>query len=99
MITDEHGITPSGTYNGTSDSQLERVNVYFSETPDQKYVPRALLVDLDSVTMDSLSSGPYGDLFRPYNFISGKKPLRRLDIKLTMHLSALIPNAFFNQSC
>ena len=31
VISDEHGIDPSGTYHGDSDLQLERVNVYFSE--------------------------------------------------------------------
>ena len=28
---DEHGIDPTGSYNGDSDLQLERVNVYFNE--------------------------------------------------------------------
>lgn len=37
-----------------------------------KYVPRALLVDLEPGTMDSVRSGPFGQLFRPDNFIFGK---------------------------
>lgn len=31
MISDEHGIDPSGTYHGDSDLQLERINVYYNE--------------------------------------------------------------------
>ena len=31
MISDEHGIDPTGTYHGESDLQLERVNVYYNE--------------------------------------------------------------------
>ena len=31
MISDEHGIDACGAYNGDSDSQLERVNVYYNE--------------------------------------------------------------------
>lgn len=31
MISDEHGIDPTGTYNGDSDLQLERINVYYNE--------------------------------------------------------------------
>ena len=31
MISDEHGIDPTGTYHGDSDLQLERINVYFNE--------------------------------------------------------------------
>jgi len=28
VISDEHGIDPTGTYHGDSDLQLERINVY-----------------------------------------------------------------------
>ena len=31
MISDEHGIDPTGTYHGDSDLQLERINVYYNE--------------------------------------------------------------------
>jgi len=31
VISDEHGIDPSGTYHGDSDLQLERINVYYNE--------------------------------------------------------------------
>ena len=30
-----------------------------------KYVPRAVLVDLEPGTMDSVRAGPFGQLFRP----------------------------------
>jgi hypothetical protein len=30
-ISGEHGLDGSGVYNGTSDLQLERMNVYFNE--------------------------------------------------------------------
>merc|ERR1712038_213160 len=46
IISDEHGIDPSGSYAGTSDLQLERINVYYNEASGGKYVPRAVLVDL-----------------------------------------------------
>ena len=31
VISDEHGIDPTGTYHGDSDMQLERINVYYTE--------------------------------------------------------------------
>jgi tubulin beta len=31
VVSDEHGIDPTGTYHGDSDLQLERINVYFNE--------------------------------------------------------------------
>ena len=47
IIADEHGIDPEGKYNGDSDLQLERIEVYFNESSagggnreDARYVPR-----------------------------------------------------------
>ena len=37
-----------------------------------KYVPRAVLVDLEPGTMDSVKAGAFGQLFRPDNFVFGK---------------------------
>ena len=37
-----------------------------------KYVPRAILVDLEPGTMDSVRSGPFGQVFRPDNFVFGQ---------------------------
>ena len=36
VISDEHGIDPTGTYHGDSDLQLERINVYFNEATGEK---------------------------------------------------------------
>merc|ERR1712212_397064 len=54
VISDEHGIDPTGTYHGDPDLQLERINVYYNEATGGKYVPRAVLVDLEPGTMDSV---------------------------------------------
>ncbi|KAK2573715.1 Tubulin beta chain [Acropora cervicornis] len=72
VISDEHGIDPTGTYHGDSDLQLERINVYYNEATGGKYVPRAVLVDLEPGTMDSVRSGPFGQIFRPDNFVFGQ---------------------------
>uniref|UniRef100_A0A8V5GXE4 Tubulin/FtsZ GTPase domain-containing protein n=1 Tax=Melopsittacus undulatus TaxID=13146 RepID=A0A8V5GXE4_MELUD len=72
VISDEHGIDPSGNYMGDSDLQLERISVYYNEASSHKYVPRAILVDLEPGTMDSVRSGAFGHLFRPDNFIFGR---------------------------
>ena len=37
-----------------------------------KYVPRAVLIDLEPGTMDSVRSGPFGQVFRPDNFVFGQ---------------------------
>ncbi|XP_078411597.1 tubulin beta-4 chain-like isoform X1 [Cetorhinus maximus] len=71
VISEEHGIDPKGNYIGDSDLQLERINVYFKEAHGNKYVPRAILVDLEPGTMDSVRSSRIGQIFRPDNFIYG----------------------------
>ncbi|KAL7078991.1 hypothetical protein ACQ4LE_001458 [Meloidogyne hapla] len=88
VISDEHGIQSDGSYKGESDLQLERINVYYNEAhgffiknnleffiisiSGGKYVPRAILVDLEPGTMDSIKAGPDGQLFRPDNFVFGQ---------------------------
>uniref|UniRef100_A0A0R3RLU5 Tubulin beta chain n=1 Tax=Elaeophora elaphi TaxID=1147741 RepID=A0A0R3RLU5_9BILA len=72
VISDEHGIEPDGTYKGDSPLQLERIDVYFKEAEGKKYVPRAVLVDLEPGTMDSVRFSTYGKLFRPDNFVFGQ---------------------------
>ncbi|XP_061551793.1 tubulin beta-4B chain-like isoform X5 [Phycodurus eques] len=72
VISDEHGVDPTGTYHGDSDLQLDRINVYYNEATGGKYVPRAVLVDLEPGTMDSVRSGPFGQIFRPDNFVFGQ---------------------------
>ena len=46
--------------------------MYYNEVTDNKYVPRAILVDLEPGTMDSVRGGPYGGLFRPDNYVFGQ---------------------------
>lgn len=45
--------------------------MYYNEAASRKYVPRAVLVDLEPSTMDAIRSGPYGTIFRPDNIIFG----------------------------
>ncbi|XP_035487616.1 tubulin beta chain [Scophthalmus maximus] len=71
VISEEHGINATGIYEGDSHLQLERANVYFNEAFGGKYVPRALLIDLEPGTMDSVRGSRIGALFRPDNFIHG----------------------------
>merc|ERR1711920_731631 len=59
-------------YHGDSDLQLEHGNVYYNEATGGRYVPRAILMDLEPGTMDSVRAGPFGQLFRPDNFVFGQ---------------------------
>jgi len=71
-IIGEHGITERGVFTGQSDYQSDRLDVYFNEANGGKYVPRAVLVDLEPGTTDAIRSGPTGSLFRPDNIVNGQ---------------------------
>ncbi|KAL0518681.1 LOW QUALITY PROTEIN: putative Tubulin/FtsZ family, GTPase domain/Tubulin C-terminal domain containing protein [Leishmania naiffi] len=64
VIADEHGVDPTGSCSSSA--------VYFDESAGGRYVPRAVLMDLEPGTMDSVRAGPYGQLFRPDNFVFGQ---------------------------
>ncbi|KAF1878491.1 hypothetical protein Lal_00047160 [Lupinus albus] len=72
VVCAEHGIDSTGRYGGDNELQLERVNVYYNEASCGRFVPRAVLMDLEPGTMDSVRSGPYGQIFRPDNFVFGQ---------------------------
>ena len=47
------------------DLQLARIFVFFYEATGGRYMPSAMLMDLDTGTMDSVRAGPFGHLSRP----------------------------------
>ncbi|KAM4842739.1 tubulin beta-1 chain isoform 2-T2 [Thomomys bottae] len=71
VIGDEHGIDYTGRDRGASALQLERIGVYYNEAYGGRYVPRAVLVDLEPGTMDSIRSSQLGTLFQPDSFVYG----------------------------
>lgn len=56
---------------GTEDNELACASVFYNEATGGRYVPRAVLVDLESGTMDAIRSGSQGKLFKPDNFVHG----------------------------
>jgi len=71
MICNEHGVTPDGTLTSTERSLNDKLEVYFREGASGRYVPRAILTDLEPGVMDYIRASPNGRLFRPDNFIFG----------------------------
>jgi tubulin beta len=47
VVCDENGIGGSGEHCGYNDAHLDRINVFYHEALDGKYVPRAVLLDLE----------------------------------------------------
>ncbi|XP_042521620.1 tubulin beta chain-like [Dipodomys spectabilis] len=73
MLSDEHNIDCTGNYYGDSHLQLQRIEVYYNEAAGNRYVPRAIMVDLEPGSLDSVRSGPLGPIFHPDNFIYGQR--------------------------
>ena len=74
IISDEHGIDPTGSYSGTSDLQLERINVYYNEATGGKYVPRVSHIS-DTFVIATLfhNANDRPDICPPFHFSSQKK--------------------------
>ncbi|CAI2353529.1 unnamed protein product [Caenorhabditis sp. 36 PRJEB53466] len=70
-ISKEHGVESDGVSKGEG-IQKEMLDVYYKRNGNDKYIPRAILVDLDPETMDSVRAKPYGQLFNSDNFARGK---------------------------
>jgi tubulin beta len=51
-VSNEHGIAPDGLYQGNNGLQLEHISVHYNKIGVNKYVPCAVLVDLEPRTMD-----------------------------------------------
>ncbi|XP_055137499.1 tubulin beta-8 chain-like isoform X9 [Symphalangus syndactylus] len=71
VISDEHAIDSAGTYHGDSHLQLERINVYYNEASSGRYMPHAVVMDLEPGTMDSVRSRPFGQGFQLTHSLGG----------------------------
>lgn len=60
-----------GTGGGGNDDEREKKHVFFRPAQD-RWIPRAILVDLEPGTMDAVKSGKMGRLFSPENFMFGQ---------------------------
>ena len=71
IVSKEHGLDQAGAYQGAFDYQLQRINTYFNETIGGRNVPRAILIDLEPTTLDSIRAGPFGQLYKSENSVAG----------------------------
>lgn len=55
-LNEEHGINEAGIYAGTNDEQREHSSVYYTQVDDNRYVPRAVLVDLGKFCLRKLKT-------------------------------------------
>jgi tubulin beta len=65
VVCDEHGIRGDGEYFGDNDAQLDRINAFHDEASGGRYVPRAVLFNLEPGVTGAVRASPLGELFRP----------------------------------
>ncbi|KAI8067937.1 tubulin alpha-1B chain [Gongronella butleri] len=70
----EHGIEPDGRVNPDFKPNYKTSGeTFFSETENGKFVPRAIMMDLEPSVVDQVRVGTYKSLFRPNDLINGKE--------------------------
>jgi tubulin beta len=63
-VFDERGTGGDGEYCGDNDAQLGRINVLYHEASGGKFVPRAVLLELEPGMIGAVCASPLGELFR-----------------------------------
>lgn len=76
MINYEHVSTLWALNHGNSHLQLEQFNVYYNEATGGKYMPHALLMDLELGTIDSMCLWLFHQIFGLDSFIFGQSGTR-----------------------
>ena len=81
-IRQEHGLGEDGSFIDKNNKEkmstleteqkLDKIDVYFSSVGNYRYVPRAVLVDLEPGTTDVIKASPMGKMFKPDNFVFGQ---------------------------
>lgn len=71
-ICQEHCIDALGNQVKGRDDELDRLSTYYTEGIGGRYLPRALLVDLEPGTADSVRASTLGKLFKLENYVLGQ---------------------------
>ena len=73
----EHGINANGNLeeyaSSGPDAGGDRKDVFFYQSDDTRYIPRAILLDLEPRVINSIMQGPYKNIYNPENFYVHKQ--------------------------
>jgi hypothetical protein len=70
MVFDEHGICGSSKYYGDNDAHLDRINVFYLGRQVGKYVPRAVLFDLEASAIGAVTLNAARRTLQPGNLVN-----------------------------
>ncbi|KAH8687606.1 Tubulin/FtsZ, GTPase domain-containing protein [Tricladium varicosporioides] len=72
QLCQEHGISQDGNLEEFATEGGDRKDVFFYQSDDTRYIPRAILIDLEPRVLDGIQTGPYKNIYNPENFFVGK---------------------------
>lgn len=55
----EHGISPEGILEDYATEGMDRKDVFFYQSDDEHYIPRAVLLDLEPRVIHTIMNSPY----------------------------------------
>ncbi|KAI9835076.1 MAG: hypothetical protein M1819_002628 [Sarea resinae] len=72
QLCQEHGISQDGNLEDFATEGGDRKDVFFYQSDDTRYIPRAILLDLEPRVINSIQTGAYKNIYNPENFYVGK---------------------------
>ncbi|GAB7347659.1 hypothetical protein MBLNU459_g4525t1 [Dothideomycetes sp. NU459] len=64
----EHGINQDGNLEDFATEGGDRKDVFFYQSDDTRYIPRAILLDLEPRVINGIQTGAYKNIYNPENF-------------------------------
>ncbi|ORY13128.1 Tubulin/FtsZ, GTPase domain-containing protein [Clohesyomyces aquaticus] len=68
QLCQEHGINQDGNLEDFATEGGDRKDVFFYQSDDTRYIPRAILLDLEPRVLHSIQNSPYKNIYNPENF-------------------------------
>ncbi|KAF2087417.1 tubulin-domain-containing protein [Saccharata proteae CBS 121410] len=68
QLCQEHGINQDGNLEDFATEGGDRKDVFFYQSDDTRYIPRAILLDLEPRVINGIQSGAYKNIYNPENF-------------------------------
>lgn len=65
----EHGISPEGILEDYATEGMDRKDVFFYQSDDEHYIPRAVLLDLEPRVIHTIMTSPYSKVIYTIMYI------------------------------
>jgi tubulin gamma len=73
QLCQEHGINKDGNLEDYATEGGDRKDVFFYQSDDTRYIPRAILLDLEPRVLNSIQASDYKNIYNPENFYIHKE--------------------------